>query len=239
MRWRGRLIGQTITTLGVSALVAVSLTTSAAASDPPRPAPAIESDTDGAVDTSPRGWTQRLAVILEETYGGTYAGATLKWVKCPKVESWDDGKGTDTQLCEYQFGAGTTRRSGSVVFQSDPDGASTYTIPYKRGPWSTRQKRCKAPAKRTYGSWRLTGISASGLTGCVYVRRLVEDVIAQNRNRNRFAAVSRTAFFGTNRAGFEEQISFRCVATRSRAVKVRVSCSNALKDRWSFTASRI
>lgn len=166
-----------------------------------------------------------------------YAGLEARgkpYLECPEEEfgSMFGGPGK-AALCACQFDAtdGRTRTGQFLVRIKANEFVATNA---SLGTFIKRMRTCK-PLKDLKGE-RIAHrrLRAGGLVGC-----RTDGPASLIRDLHRTGAGRRTvSFHGTNRAGFEEQVRFRCKVKR-RGSRYSASCANALDDRFSYKFTRV
>jgi hypothetical protein len=185
-------------------------------------------------ELTPSSARHALTAELVRRYGPK-AVAPGSWLKCPSQESFPDGFDTNVdppqpaQLCEFRFRDGARWAHGSATVKL------VYADLKVRQPsiyarFSKRMVSCRRLRDlRRYGivDRRLT---ADGWIGCH------DNPASMIRDLHYLRpGIRRIAFHGTNRAGFEDAILFRCVL-RARARGRRTArCSNRLGDRFTYS----
>lgn len=166
-----------------------------------------------------------------------------RWMACPKEEfakayTDDDGQTSPPwQLCEFRFAVGNgVFRHGVVRLEERVE--SLHTEYFSVGQrFSQKLRTCRIRRHlRTFTPRILNrSLRASGYVGCSdNSASLIRDLHGLR------PGVRTVAFHGTNRAGFEDAVRFRCRLTGRSGGRRTATCANRLGDRfvYRFTVAR-
>lgn len=178
---------------------------------------------------TPAGATEALRAHLTRRFGARFTADRSPWLMCPRVaffppseESWQRAN------CEFEFRWGRgTYRIGSVSFivlGGRPE--SNYE---SRGATITKRlRRCRRFADLPLANARAVDrqLWSSDLVGCLdNGASMVRDL--------HYYRTPYVGFHGTNRAGFEDQVRFRCRRSRDGSRHV-ARCRNRLGDGFVY-----
>lgn len=200
------------------------------------PAPPSSLDNDEWVSLVPAAFEERATAVLTRRFGDAFSGASMRWVKCPKLLAYRDSRNDEDyyQPCEAEFGDGRRRRLAYVQFLVDGTGDASYSID-SRGPFRIDQRRCPT----TSSDWAPTGYrvtslrSGRQLPGCTLPIKLLSNSVDRlRRGSKRFTVWTG----GAGTGGYPDAYRYSCTRTGKATLTVR--CENRLGHRFRSTLKR-
>jgi hypothetical protein len=188
---------------------------------------------------TPRNAQAALRAELGKRFGESFTGSRRSWLKCPKEEiipaSEPDEYGPGRvafAICEFQFRQGARYRGGGAsvnliqgqLVVSDL-GSTTYTKTLRACSIRPDLRRYDVLNRRLAVSGMLR--SRSG--------RCYDNSAAMWRDlHGKRPGIRRVGLHGTNRAGFEARVVFRCRLTQN-GHRYTARCANRLGDKFRYS----
>ncbi len=181
----------------------------------------------------PKQVTAAMNAELAKRYGKKWTQGAGKWSICPKDEvgEGDAEDGSDAfGLCEFRFKDGARWRHGDMSFKLVDDyltvdyfGSSTFTKALKTCHIRRNLKGYDPQILDRH-------LRADGYVSCHDgSASMIRDVHYLK------PGIGRVGFHGTNRAGFEDAVAFRCVIKARRGGRRTAKCANKLGDRFIYS----
>ena len=177
--------------------------------------------------------TAAMNAELAKRYGAKWTKGTGKWSICPKDEVWE-GEAEDGSdalgICEFRFKDGAKWRHGSMSFKLIDEYLNVDY--FSSGTFTKALKTCHIRRNlKGYDPQILDRrLRADGYVSCYDgSASMIRDV------HHLKPGVGRVGFHGTNRAGFEDAVAFRCVVKARIGGRRTANCANKLGDRFIYT----
>jgi len=181
-------------------------------------------------ELTPASATTALKAELTRRYGPGWEGPG-SWTACPRVEIVEDGYTENAVgpqgLCEFRFRIGNRWRHGSVLVSEEQ--GDVVIASFSSATFAKPMRACRAlRTLRAQGVFQRR-LRAGGFVGCQ------DNSASMIRDLHRLKpGVRRVGFHGTNRAGFEDAVTFRCVLRARTGGRRTATCGNALGDRFVY-----
>lgn len=172
-----------------------------------------------------------LAAELTRRYGAGWNGPG-SWTACPPEEYFEEGVTEDAagpqQLCEFRIRAGSRWRHGSALMVENE--GDIEPVQFSSSTFSKPLRTCrKLRTLRGEGVYARR-LRAGGWVGCQ------DNSASLIRDLHRLRpGIVRVSFHGTNRAGFQDAVRFRCRLRARSGGRRTATCANALDDRFIYS----
>ena len=175
-----------------------------------------------------------------------YSAAVMKrleYLKCPQAEFGIEIDNEPSSLCEYQIGRGSNTRAGAYIV-TVPKDSVVVASRVSSNKYSQRVVGCPSKYERSEafrGHSRIINKrlrTPKILRGSLFIKLDIADDAHRARSMGKRKFI--VGEHGTNRAGFEESVTYPCRFTARKTgsnVRYKVKCANKLGNRiyYDFT----